>query len=95
MALNVKCPKCGSTEVQITSVDGSKGLLWFILFGWFYLILLPIKWMIGLAVLICIDSWMSFLKKKEGVGYIWKCKRWFSGKRKTYYCHSCHNNFKG
>lgn len=94
MSLNVKCPKCGSDEVQITSVGHSRGLLWFIIFGWFYLVLLPLKWMIGLAVLVCIDSWMYFLKKAQGVGYIWKCKRWFF-KLKTYYCHSCHNNFKG
>ena len=95
MALNVKCPKCGSTEVQLSSVSSKHGCLWFILLGWVYLITIPIKWIIGLAVLCFVDWWMAIIKKKQGKGYIWKSKRWFSGKKKVYYCHSCGHNFKG
>ena len=95
MAMNVKCPKCGSTQVQLSDTKGGHGCLWFILFGWLYLIWLPIKWTIGLTVLLLIDWWMAIIKKCTGKGYIWKCRRWFSGKRKIYYCHSCGHNFKG
>lgn len=95
MARNVKCPKCGSTHVQLSNVREGHGFLWFILFGWLYLITIPIKWMMGLLVMLCIDWWMALIKKKQGKGYMWKCKSWFSGKRKDYYCHECHYNFKG
>ena len=95
MAINQKCPKCGSTNVQVSSVNSKHGCLWFLLLGWVYLILIPIKWIIGLAVFIFIDSWMSIIKKAQGKGYVWKGKRWFSGKNKTYYCHDCHHNFRG
>ena len=95
MAINQKCPKCGSKNVQLTSSNSKHGCLWFLLLGWIYLILIPIKWMIGLAVLIFIDSWMFLIKKLQGKGYVWKGKRWFSGRNKTYYCHDCHHNFRG
>ena len=95
MAKQVQCPKCGSTKVQLSNVESKNGCLWFILFGWVYLILIPIKWMIGLTVLVCFDWWIAIIKKKQGKGYIYKSKGWFSGKRKTYYCHDCSHNFKG
>lgn len=37
MALNQKCPKCGSTHVQLSNVESKHGCLWFILFGWLFL----------------------------------------------------------
>ncbi len=95
MAANVKCPKCGSTQVQLSSVSSKHGFLWFLLLGWVYLIIIPIKWLIGLTVLVLIDWWMAIIKKAQNKGYIWKCKRWFSGKKKYYYCHNCGHNFRG
>ena len=91
----MKCPKCGSEKVQLTSESSKHGCLWLILFGWAYLILVFFKWIIGFAVLVCIDWWMAMIKKSKGKGYIWKSKRWFSGKRRTYYCHDCSHNFRG
>ena len=95
MARTPRCPKCGSTHVQLSNVERSHGFLWFILFGWIYLIVLPIKWSIGLALLVCIDWWMAMLKASQNKGYVWKCARWFTGKKNTYYCHEFHYNFKG
>ena len=95
MALNQQCPKCGSTNVQLSNVESKHGCFWFLVFGWMYLILIPIKWCIGLMVFICIDWWMYMIKKSQGKGYVWKSKRWFSGRKKTYYCHDCSYNFKG
>ena len=95
MAMNQKCPRCGSANVQLTQDESKHGCFWFLMFGWLYLILIPIKWCIGLAVLVCIDWWVAIIKKSQGKGYVWKCKRWFSGRRKVYYCHDCSNNFKG
>ena len=95
MANNQRCPKCGSRHVQLSSVESKQGCLWFILFGWIYLLWIPIKWMIGLTVFVCIDWWMALIKKKQNKGYVWKFKRWFPGRKKMYYCHDCHYNFRG
>ena len=95
MAKQMQCPKCGSTKVQLSNVESSKGCIYFLVFGWIYLVLIPIKWCIGIAVFAFIDWWMAIVKKGQGKGYVYKCRRWFSGKRKMYYCHDCSHNFKG
>ena len=93
--MNPKCPKCGSDRVQLSNERSKHGCLWFVLLGWLFLIWLMVKWCIGFIVLCCIDWWMAIIKKSQGKGYIWKCKRWFSGKKRIYYCHECSYNFKG
>lgn len=95
MANNQRCPKCGSNHVQLSNVESKHGFFWFIIFGWIYLIVLPIKWFIGATIFVCFDWWMAMLAKKNEKGYVWKSKRWFSGRKKMYYCHNCHYNFKG
>lgn len=35
--LNRKCPRCGSTKVQLSSERSKHGFFWLILFGFFYL----------------------------------------------------------
>jgi hypothetical protein len=92
---NQKCPKCGSNHVQLSNVQSKHGFFWFLIFGWVYLVLIPIKWCLGLLTILCIDWWMALIKKSQGKGYVWKGKRWFSGRKKMYYCHECHHNFKG
>lgn len=95
MALNVKCPKCGSTRVQMSNERSKHGCLWLLLFGFYYVMLVMFKWCIGLMVLMLIDWWMAIIKACQKKGYIWKFKRWFSGTKKVYYCHDCGYNFKG
>ena len=94
MAVNMKCPKCGSTMVQMTTESKSHGCLWTFLFGIVYIIYVMMKWMIGLLILICFDWWMAIIKHACGKGYVWRCRRWFSGRRRLYYCHNCGYNFK-
>ena len=94
MALNQRCPRCGSTHVQLSNVETKHGCLWLILFGWLYLIWI-IKWCIGITVFLLYDWWMALFHLILGKGYVWKGKRWFSGRRKIYYCHDCAYNFKG
>jgi len=65
------------------------------MFGWLFLIWILVKWCIGLVVFVCLDWWLAIIQKSQGKGYVWKCKRWFSGRKKTYYCHDCSYNFKG
>ena len=95
MALNQKCPKCGSTHVQLSNVESKHGCLWFILFGWIYWAWVFCKWMIGFMIIICFDWWMAIIKEVQQKGYVWKGARWFSGRKKVYYCHDCSHNFKG
>ncbi len=94
MAINVKCPKCGSENVQLSNEKSGHGCLWIILFGWFYIFWVMIKWCIGFLVFILYDWWMFIVKKSGGKGHIWKCRKWFSANRKTYYCHDCGHNFR-
>ena len=95
MSLNQQCPKCGSTHVQLSNIENKHGCFWFIIFGLPYLFWVMIKWCIGCMVFMFFDWWMAIVKKSQGKGYVWKSKRWFSGRKKTYYCHDCSHNFKG
>ena len=65
MALNQKCPKCGSTHVQLSNVESKHGCLWTILFGWLYLIWVAIKWIIGFLIILCFDWWMAIIKSVQ------------------------------
>lgn len=42
----MKCPKCGSTNVQVQAVSELKekhhSILWWLLFGWYWV---PLKWL--------------------------------------------------
>lgn len=94
MSLNIKCPKCGSKEVQITNERNKHGFLWFILFGVLWLIWWGCKAAVACMVFICFDWWYAIIKKGEGKGYVWLSKRIIQNKSKIYYCNSCHHNFR-
>lgn len=94
MSVNVKCPKCGGTHVQMSSERGKHGCLWTALFGFYYLFWIMIKWCIGFLVFIFYDWWMAIIKKAQSKGYVWQSKRWFSNKKHVFYCHDCGYNFK-
>lgn len=94
MALNRKCPKCGSTNVQLSNERSKHGCLFTLLFGVYYLIVVMFKWMIGLCVFALYDWWMAIIKKASGKGYVWQSKKWFSGKKQVWYCHDCGYNFR-
>ena len=94
MAINVKCPKCGGTKVQLSSESNKHGCIMTILFGVYYLIWAMFKWIIGLCILMFVDWWMAIVKKSQGKGYVWQSKRWFSNRRKVYFCHDCGYNFR-
>ena len=95
MAINVKCPKCGSTKVQLSDETSKHGCLWTVLFGIPYFIWIMIKWCIGLMLFICYDWWMAIIKKSSLKGHVWQSKRWFSNRRRIFFCHDCGHNFRG
>lgn len=94
MAINRKCPKCGSDKVQLSNERSKHGCFWLIFFGWFYLIWVMIKWIIGLMILFLFDWWMAIIQKVRKKGYVWQSKKWFSGRKQIYYCHDCGYNFR-
>ncbi len=94
MSINKKCPKCGSTRVQLTNEKGSGSCLIKLIFGIYYILWVLIKWTIGLCILLLWDWWMAIIKNCKGKGYIWKCSYWFTGRKKLFYCHDCGYNFK-
>lgn len=94
MAINVRCPKCGSTHVQLSSESNKHGCLWTILFGVYYLAWYCIRIVIGCMIFMFYDSWMKIVKTIMRRGHVWQCKRWFSNRRKVYYCHNCGFNFR-
>ena len=93
MALNRKCPKCGSDKVQLSNVRSKNGCLWFILFGFWFLIWRLVKFCIALTLLVLIDWWMAIIKAAQKKGYVWQSLKWLSGSKKNYYCHECGHNF--
>ena len=94
MAINTKCPKCGSTKVQLSNEESKHGCMWFILLGWLFLIWVAIKWCIGLMVFFLYDWWVAIIHKCSGKGHVWQSKKLFSGRRRIYYCHDCGYNFR-
>lgn len=94
MALDTKCPKCGSDRVQMSAESENHGCLKLIFFGVFYILWLLIKCVIGLLVLVLYDWWMAIVHNCNGKGHVWLSRRWFTGKRRFYYCHDCSHNFK-
>ena len=94
MALNVKCPKCGGTKVQLSNEMSKHGCLYFVLFGIWYFMWIVCKWIIGLVIFALYDWWMAIVHAVMGKGHVWQAKRWFSNRRKIYYCHDCGHNFR-
>ena len=94
MGVNVKCPKCGSTKVQLSNEMSKHGCLWTVLFGLYYFVWIMMKWCIGLMIFICYDWWMAIIKKSSGKGHVWQSKRWFSNRRRIFFCHDCGHNFR-
>lgn len=95
MSINKKCPKCGSTKVQLSSEKSKHGFLWLILFGWLWLMWWFCKAMVALMVLMCWDWWYALVKQSQGKGYVWLSKRIIENKSQVYYCHECSHNFRG
>lgn len=92
--VNKKCPKCGSEKVQLSNESSKHGCLYLILFTIPYVIWMFLKWMIGLILFVLYDWWMAILKTVTGKGHVWQSKRWFSNRRRIYYCHDCGHNFR-
>ena len=53
--VNVKCPRCGSTHVQLSNESNKHGCLMTILFGVYYLAWLLVRWTIGLCLFLFYD----------------------------------------
>ena len=94
MAVNRKCPRCGSNHVQLSNERSKHGCFWFILFGIYFICWLLIKWMIGLMIFMCYDWWMAIVKSIMKKGHVWQCRKWFSGNKRIFYCYNCGYNFK-
>jgi hypothetical protein len=95
MGINKKCPKCGSTKVQLQIQKSKHALIWFILFGIWWGMWVMCKWCIGVMIWKFWDWWMALIKKSQDKGYVYKSAGWFSGQKRIYYCHNCGYNFKG
>ncbi|ARE12012.1 MAG: hypothetical protein L0J96_04505 [Lactococcus lactis] len=95
MGVNRKCPKCGSTHVQLSSQKNKMGwgCLGMIFFGIFYFMHIFMKWAVGLMLFIFVDWYMAIIKAAQNKGYVWQSKKWFSGKKQMFFCHDCGNNF--
>jgi len=93
--INPKCPKCGGQRVQLTHSRSKHGCLWLFLFGMYYVFyVIYIKWMIGLMLFLFYDWWMAIVHSSLGKGHIWQCRKWFSGRKRVFYCHECGYNFR-
>lgn len=94
MSINARCPRCGSYHVQLSNEESKHGCLWTVLFGIYYVVWVLIKWIIGLMVFILYDWWAAIMHACMHKGHVWQCGKWFSGKRRIYYCHDCGHNFR-
>lgn len=88
-----QCPRCGSTHVQLSMERSKHGCFWFILFGIGFVLWRIVKYCIGIAILVCFDWYMAIIANLRNRGYVWHCKKWLSGRKRTFYCHNCGYNF--
>lgn len=95
MSTNKKCPKCGSTKVQLSSENSKHGFLWLILFGIYYAMWWMCKLIVAMCVFLFFDWWYALINSNQSKGYVWLSKRILQNKTKLYYCHECGHNFKG
>lgn len=95
MAVNKKCPKCGSTKVQVTSEKSKHGFFWTLIFGIYYCLWWMCKFTGAVIVFMCWDWWNAIIKKSQNKGYVWLSKRMLQNNSKLYYCHNCGHNFRG
>ena len=94
MAINMRCPRCGSAWVQLSNETSKHGCLYLILFGVWYFVWLMVRWMVGLLIFVMYDWWMAAVHAVLGKGHVWQSKRWLSNRRRIYYCHHCGLNFR-
>lgn len=94
MAINKRCPRCGGTYVQLSAERSKHGFFYYLVFGCAFIWWRIIKAIIGILILLYYDWYMAIISKVRGKGYVWKCKGWFSGKKRIYYCHTCGYNFR-
>lgn len=94
MRMYRKCPRCGSPHVQLSLEQSKHGCFWFILFGIGFVLWRIVKYCIGIVIFLCFDWYMAIIASARNKGYVWHCKKWFSGKRQLYYCHNCGYNFR-
>lgn len=89
-----RCPKCGSERVRLSDEKSEHGWLWMLVFGWAYLLLTLIKWVIGVLIFLYYDWWMALVKACMKKRHTWKCRQWFSGKKRVFCCSDCGYKFK-
>ena len=95
MAVNKRCPKCGSNRCELSIEENRHGCLWTILLGWIYIFFVLFKWVVGFYIFFLYDWWMAIIKAILRKQHIWQCRKWFSFYKRTYYCHDCGYNFRG
>lgn len=79
--------------MQLTSQRYGHGCFMTVVFGVFYLAWRLFKYIIGMILFVIYDWWAAILHAIFGKGHKWICRRWFSNRRRTYYCHDCGHNF--
>ena len=82
MAKRKKCSHCGSAKIPF-EID--EEILYSLLTGIIYLLIVLIKWVIGLVILVLYDWWRAvyhFILRgitHSSSRYKWKCRSWFLG----------------
>lgn len=94
MGINVRCPECGGSDIQVLGESDKPGCFRLIIFEIPYFAFMMVRWCIGLCVLIFWDLCISIVCKIRGKGYVWRSKKWFSNRRKVYFCHNCGHTFR-
>lgn len=84
MAINVKCPKCGGTHVQLSNERSKHGCIWFLLFGIYYICWVMVKWIIGLMFFICYDWWAAIIHSAAGKVMFGKVKSGFPARKEFF-----------
>ena len=82
MAKYKKCSRCGSAK---TSYEVDEEILYRLLIGILYLLIVLIRWVIGLVIFVLCDWWgviYHFILcgiTHSSSRYKWKCRSWFLG----------------
>ena len=80
MAKDKKCPKCGGINLPH---DIDEEILYNLRVEVLYLLIVLIKWVVGILVFVFCDLWcvIWFAITRTKGRYKWKCKTWFLGNK--------------
>lgn len=88
------CPNCRGKNILISYEKEEEPNFYAVFFGIFYIIWFLFRCVLGILIFCFYDWWHAILEKRRGRSHLFRCRRWFRGSKKSYYCQDCKTHYK-